>query len=125
LIEKAGVSSKANLLTLFRIFESRRVGFEFHEDRKKFNEIFHTILEKLKIFDKELDIVIPQNADVLVVDTETRELNLLIAQKKLKKILEALKIGKNEFVYKKIDSTLRGNIGSEIETVMKKLKKDI
>ena len=63
--------------------------------------------------------------DVLVIDTETRHLDSKATRKKVKKILGALSCNKKDIVYKKIDSTLRGNIGIEIDEIMKVLKMDI
>jgi len=77
------------------------------------------------IFNKQLKIIIPDNLDVFVMDTETRELESKIAREKLRNILKKLNINKKDMIYKKIDSTLRGNIGVEIEEIMNILKKDI
>ena len=70
-------------------------------------------------------LLIPDKIDVFVVDTETRELEERPARKKVKSILEKLSIDQDDFVYKKVDSTMRGNIGAEIEEIMKFLQKDI
>ena len=80
---------------------------------------------KVLIFNKQSAIIIPNNLDVFVVDTETRELKSKIAREKLKNILKKLNINKNDMIYKKVDSTLRGNVGDEIEVIMNILKKDI
>jgi len=80
---------------------------------------------KVSIFNKQSTIIIPDNLDVFVVDTETRELKSKIAREKLRNILKKLNINKNDMIYKKVDSTLRGNIGDEIEEIMNILKKDI
>jgi len=80
---------------------------------------------KLLIFDKQSTIIIPNNLDVFVMDTETRELESKTARKRLKSILEKIEINKKDIVYKKVDSTLRGNVGVEIEEIMNILKKDI
>ncbi|ODS40557.1 MAG: hypothetical protein A7315_02420 [Candidatus Altiarchaeales archaeon WOR_SM1_79] len=63
--------------------------------------------------------------DVLVIDTETRHLDSKGARKSIKNILETLDFGEGDIVYKKIDSTLRGNIGIEIDEIMKSLKRNI
>jgi uncharacterized protein YgbK (DUF1537 family) len=70
-------------------------------------------------------LLIPDKIDVFVVDTETRELEERPARKKVKSTLEKLRIDQDDFVYKKVDSTMRGNIGAEIEEIMKFLRKDI
>jgi len=75
--------------------------------------------------DKSLDVVIPDDLDVLVIDTETREIGEKNARHRIKKILKKLNITKEDIVYKKVDSTLRGNIGVEIEEIINILKKDI
>ena len=80
---------------------------------------------KVSIFNKQSTIIIPDNLDVFVVDTETRELKSKIAREKLRNILKKLNINKNDMIYKKVDSTLRGNVGDEIEEIMNILKKDI
>lgn len=79
----------------------------------------------VSILDRESRIIIPNNLDVFVVDTETRELKSKIAREKLRNILIKLNINKNDTIYKKVDSTLRGNVGAEIEEIMNILKKDI
>lgn len=63
--------------------------------------------------------------DVLVYDTETRNINEKKARVKLRKLVKLLDIDENNTFYKKIDSTLRGNIGAEIEELMEALNKDI
>jgi len=75
--------------------------------------------------DEPLDIIIPDDIDVFVIDTETRELKSNTAKEKLRSILMKLNINKNDLVYKKVDSTLRGNIGNEIAEIMNILDKDI
>lgn len=80
---------------------------------------------KISIFNKQSTTIIPDNLDVFVVDTETRELESKIAREKLKSILKKLNISKNDTVYKKVDSTLRGNISDEIGEIMNIFKKDI
>lgn len=66
-----------------------------------------------------------KDLDVLVVDTESR---FDIKEKAYDKVFKAAKIlDKNniDYIYKKLDSTLRGNIGSEIEAVMEASKAEI
>lgn len=53
--------------------------------------------------------------DVIVIDTESRHISSSEAGKKIKKILSNLPKENVEFFFKKLDSTLRGNIGSELE----------
>jgi uncharacterized protein YgbK (DUF1537 family) len=59
-----------------------------------------------------------KDVDVLVIDVETRESLPAAAQDRVKRVLDELKPSKNDIVYKKIDSTLRGCIGMEIEVIM-------
>lgn len=80
---------------------------------------------KLLIFDKQSTIMIPDNADVFVIDTETREAESKTAREVLRDILKKINMNENDIFYKKVDSTLRGNVGVEIEEIMNILKKDI
>jgi len=59
--------------------------------------------------------------DVVVVDTETRNLALEDAYRKVRRAVRLLRRNNVKLVYKKIDSTLRGNIGAEINAVMDEL----
>jgi len=59
--------------------------------------------------------------DILVIDTESRNVSPEIAYRKVRDTLKTLeKIGV-ELLYKKIDSTLRGNIGAELNAVIDEL----
>ena len=80
---------------------------------------------RVSIFDKSAAQNIPEDLDVFVMDTETRELESKTARKRLKSILEKININKKDVVYKKVDSTLRGNIGIELEEIMIILNRDI
>jgi len=79
----------------------------------------------VSIFDKQSTIIIPNNLDVFVIDTETRELESKTTRKKLRSILEKININKKDIIYKKVDSTLRGNIGNELEEIVIILNRDI
>ena len=79
----------------------------------------------VSVLDEQSTIIIPDNLDVFVMDTETRELESKTARKRLKSILEKININKKDVVYKKVDSTLRGNIGAELEEIMMILNRDI
>ena len=65
-------------------------------------------------------------SDVLVVNTETRLIDEKEAVKRIENIAKYLELQK---IYKKIDSTFRGNIGADIEKSLiaraTGLKKDI
>lgn len=60
-------------------------------------------------------------ADVLVIDTESRHLDREGAYKVLEASAEVCLRRQPRCIYKKIDSTLRGNIGSEIDALMNTL----
>jgi len=75
--------------------------------------------------DKSKNIVVPDDLDVFVIDSETREAEKEIARNRMKNILEKININKEDIVYKKVDSTLRGNVGVEIAEIMNRLDKDI
>lgn len=79
----------------------------------------------VSIFDKSVLQSTPEDLDVFVIDTETRELENKTARKKLRSILEKININKKDIIYKKVDSTLRGNIGAELEEIMMILNRDI
>jgi D-threonate/D-erythronate kinase len=57
-------------------------------------------------------------ADVLVFNAETRSMDSVKAYQKMKAISESFSLSRFPFVYKKIDSTMRGNIGSEIDALL-------
>ncbi|MCD6325437.1 four-carbon acid sugar kinase family protein [Candidatus Bathyarchaeota archaeon] len=59
--------------------------------------------------------------DVVVVDTETRNLTSEDAYRKVRRAVRLLRQNNVKLVYKKIDSTLRGNIGAEINAVIDEL----
>jgi uncharacterized protein YgbK (DUF1537 family) len=54
-------------------------------------------------------------ADVVVIDTNSRDIKAIEAYQKVKQTCEKLQDSGIVHIYKKIDSTLRGNIGAEIE----------
>ena len=56
--------------------------------------------------------------EVIVIDTDTRWESPGRAYEKVRKISEILKLTGIKRVYKKVDSTLRGNVGSELNAVM-------
>lgn len=58
-----------------------------------------------------------KDKDVVVIDSDSRDLNAEEAYNKVKKICETIKKYDINCVYKKIDSTLRGNIGAEIKAI--------
>jgi len=82
----------------------------------------------VSILEESGNIIIPgeDEIDVLVIDTETREVaDEKIVRQRLSKVLKKLNFSDKDIFYKKIDSTLRGCIGAELEEIMNFLKKDI
>ncbi len=67
----------------------------------------------------------PDTSDVLVIDTETREVDAETARMRLRELLQHLSLHESDIVYKKVDSTLRGNVGAEFDECMKALNKDV
>lgn len=55
---------------------------------------------------------------ILAFNTNSRDVDPQIAYKKVNRVAKILKNRGTKCIYKKIDSTLRGNIGIEIESVM-------
>ncbi|KAA8668771.1 four-carbon acid sugar kinase family protein [Clostridium sp. HV4-5-A1G] len=60
-----------------------------------------------------------------VIDTESRNIPQNEAYEKMKNIVSTALKFKFDYVYKKIDSTLRGNIGAEIKAIKEIYKPDI
>ncbi len=65
------------------------------------------------------------NIDVLVIDTESRLNKKEDAFQKVMKVGKILNNYKIDYIYKTIDSTLRGNIGAEIEALMNVTRRDL
>ena len=63
--------------------------------------------------------------DVLVVNTHSRGLNTRQASERISLLLKDYHRDPFPLVYKKIDSTLRGNVGSEIDALMEKTRLSI
>ena len=61
---------------------------------------------------------LPQEIEVLVLNTESRHLTFEQAYEKTKKILEDAKVSQIPFIYKKVDSALRGNISAELKAIL-------
>lgn len=57
-------------------------------------------------------------ADVLVLNTNSRGLSADVAGRRARVAAEALRKARVEAIYKKIDSTCRGNIGAELEAIL-------
>lgn len=65
-----------------------------------------------------------KEADVVVIDTESRHIPADEAKERVKSALSKFDKKEIKFFYKKTDSTLRGNIGSEVEGFMEGLNID-
>ncbi len=61
---------------------------------------------------------IADKVDVIVLDTESRTIPRSIAYEKAKEAASRLREAKVPIIYKKIDSTLKGNIGPELDGIM-------
>ncbi|MEH7419114.1 four-carbon acid sugar kinase family protein [Neobacillus drentensis] len=55
--------------------------------------------------------------DAVIYNTDSRSVSGVEAYEKVKKVCEMIKSGPYDMVYKKIDSTMRGNIGEEINAI--------
>ena len=67
---------------------------------------------------------ISKETDVIVIDTESRHIPADEAKERVKSTLSKFDKKETKFFYKKTDSTLRGNIGSEVEGFMEGLNID-
>ena len=70
--------------------------------------------------DRPIDFSRYRKRDVLVVNTHSRGLSAHRASERIAILLKDYRQDPFGLVYKKIDSTLRGNIGSEIDALMEK-----
>lgn len=66
-----------------------------------------------------------KDKEVIVVDTDSRDLDEDLSYKRVKDICEEMSRYNIKCAYKKIDSTLRGNLGAEIKAVDDVFKPDI
>jgi D-threonate/D-erythronate kinase len=74
----------------------------------------HNIRSRVRIdFDQQK--LLQETADVIVIDTDSRNISQVEAYDKVKKVCQALQNSGVKNIYKKVDSTLRGNLGTEIE----------
>lgn len=67
---------------------------------------------------RKLEGCLPEDTEVLAVDTETRHLPAWEAYGIVRDIARAAVEAGIPYLYKKVDSTLRGNVGAEIAAVM-------
>ncbi len=70
------------------------------------------------VFDARNIKDIQQDSDVIIVDTESRNIDPERAYDKVSRAVDTLKESGMELIYKKVDSTMRGNIGSEMDAVL-------
>ena len=66
-----------------------------------------------------------EDTNMVVIDTETRNVSKNIARKRITQFVDLCHENNIELIYKKIDSTLRGNIGEELDVVLEKTNTDI
>lgn len=59
--------------------------------------------------------ILKETADVIVIDTDSRDIAPAVAYDRVKTVCEVLRNSGIKNIYKKVDSTLRGNLGAEIE----------
>lgn len=74
---------------------------------------------------KLADTLQHETIDVLVIDTETRDVDDATARVRIHSLLESIHPKAEDIVYKKVDSTLRGKIGVELDECMRLLRKDV
>lgn len=68
---------------------------------------------------------IPQNAEVLVLNTESRHLSFDQAYNRIKQIIEEANNLGIAYIYKKVDSALRGNVSAEVKAILDACDQDI
>lgn len=69
------------------------------------------------IIDENL-VALDKETEVLVIDTESRYLTFEKSYERIKKIILAAQKAKIPYIYKKVDSALRGNISAEIKAIL-------
>ncbi len=69
--------------------------------------------------------MINTSSDSFVIDTESRSLDGKDAYLKIKTIMGNVDLSKFKYIIKKVDSTLRGNVASEIKAVDEAYKSDL
>ncbi len=62
---------------------------------------------------------LPKDCDVAVADTESRDIGPANAARAVRKAAEGLLKSRPQILFKKIDSTMRGSIGAELEAALK------
>lgn len=72
-------------------------------------------LKTTVLFDMDNESV--RNYEAVVFDTDSRSINQLDAYEKVKQVAEFLTQAGFKSIFKKLDSTMRGNIGAEIDAI--------
>jgi uncharacterized protein YgbK (DUF1537 family) len=67
---------------------------------------------------EELKVLADSDCEVIVLDTESRPLAAAAAYREVARAARLVKDIDYKYVYKKVDSTLRGNLGAEIDAIM-------
>lgn len=77
-------------------------------------------LVKLYTYRQAVDIFenIPDHIEVLIIDTETRHSDCRTAYERIYRLVDQAKRQKISCIYKKTDSGMRGNIGSELSAAL-------
>lgn len=83
------------------------------------------IKTRVLLYDEKEDLIKNDDTQVLVIDAETRHLSKEGAYDIVYKIVKKSKNEKIPYIYKKTDSALRGNIGSELKAVIDASNKSV
>ena len=59
-------------------------------------------------------------AQVVVVDTESRHLSPEAARREVAQVIQRVSAAKVDIIYKKTDSALRGNVGAELSALLER-----
>lgn len=86
---------------------------------------YSTHLHLLSLTDQTTDMPFVHHQHVQVIDTETRDANAITARDRLHAMLSSIHLTGDDVVYKKIDSTMRGHPGLEIEECLTAFKKSL
>ncbi|BCJ86269.1 four-carbon acid sugar kinase family protein [Effusibacillus dendaii] len=78
----------------------------------------------ITLFDADFCTMMDE-ADVRVFNVETRSLGVREAYSKTEQFCKKIDLNRVRYVYKKIDSTMRGNIGAEIDALMDNVPFDL
>jgi uncharacterized protein YgbK (DUF1537 family) len=93
------------------------VGVQFAKHRISTTVTFDTHLR--------LKAMKSSSTDLVVFDTETRNTTATVAYRRIRTLARRWMLTESELKYKKIDSTLRGNIGAELDAILDVFKNQI